>query len=184
MTFPSTLAAFIGSVICFVAVFACWAFLAGISWVDHLDLDAKPCRFVGDELRELIERPTVEGAVVFTGFCPTTCACRALSDAVKGFYSDCPYTLSVGIVDDLARDLVVGILHPAAFLVLGPLDGFLLFEVLQLLPASIELAALVSHLSTIAVEPSRLTSDIGHCWNLDACVHSHDDLTLLLFYVW
>ena len=32
----------------------------------------------------------------------------------------------MGIVDDLARYLVIDILHPAAFLVLGPLDGFLL----------------------------------------------------------
>ena len=59
------------------------------------------------------------------------------------------------MVHDLAGYLVIDILHPAAFLVLGPLDGFLFLEVLQFLSASIELSTFVPHLSPIAVEPCR-----------------------------
>src|SRR5438093_850029 len=120
-----------------------------MSWVNHLDLDPQSCSFVGDECGELIERPTVLGAVVFLGSSPTTCTCRALSDTFKGFYFDCCYTLRVSVLHNLARYLVIDILHPAAFLILGPLDGFLLVEALQLLATSIELAALISHLSPI-----------------------------------
>src|SRR5258708_7791713 len=101
-----------------------------MSWVNHLYLDAKPRSFVGDECGELIERPAILGAVVFLGRSPTTCACRAESDTFKGFYSDRCDTLCVGMVHDLAGYLVVDILHPAAFLVIGPLDGFLFLEVL------------------------------------------------------
>lgn len=153
-----------------------WAFLAGMSRIDHLDLDPESGSLAADELCELVERPAIDGAVVFAGRSPTTCACRALSDALKGFDSDRAHPLCMGIVHDLARDLVVDILHPAAFLVLGPLDGFLLVKALELLAASIELATLVPHLSAIAVEASGLTSNVGDGWDFDACVHSHDDL--------
>src|SRR5207248_3045374 len=127
------------------------------------------------EAGELIERPTIDGAVVFLGRSPTTCACRALPDSFKGFDFDCCYTLRVGVVHYLARYLVVDILHPAAFLVLGPRERLLFFEVLQLLATSIELPPLVSHLSSIAVEPSGLACNKGDRWDFDACVHSHDD---------
>ena len=122
MTFPSAIAAFVGSIICLMAMFACWAFLTGMSWVNHLYLDPKSCSLVGDECGELIERPAVLGAVVFLGRSPTTCACRALSDTFKGFYSDRGYTPLVGMVHNLTGYLVIVILHPAAFLVLGPFD--------------------------------------------------------------
>jgi hypothetical protein len=176
MAFPSTRAAFIGSIISGIAMFASWAFLAGMSWINQLDLHPESGSLVDDELCELVERPAILGAVVFAGSSPTTCACRALSDSLKGFDSDRCYPKALGIVHDLARDLMVDILHPAAFLVLGPLDGFLLVEALQLLATSIELPTLIAHLSAIAVEPSRLTSDVGDRWDLDACIDSHDDL--------
>src|SRR5882762_5334503 len=117
-----------------------------MSWVNHLHLDAETCCFVDDELGELIERPAVGGAVVFLGRSPTTCACRALSDTFKRFDFDGCYTLCVCMVHNLAGYLVVDILHPSALLVLGPLDGSLLFEVLELFAASVERAALVSHM--------------------------------------
>ncbi len=155
-----------------------------MSWVNHFHLDAKPCSFVGDECGELIERPAILGAVVFLGAGPTTCTCRALSDTFKGFYSDRCNTLRMGMVHHLAGYLMIDILHPAAFLVLGSLDGSLLVEALQLLAASIERAALVSHLSPIAIEPRGFACNVGDGWDLDARVHSHDDLTLLRLYVW
>jgi hypothetical protein len=184
MAFPSTLAAFIGSIISGIAMFASGAFLAGMSWINQLDLHPESGSLVDDELCELVERPAILGAVVFSGSSPTTCACRALSDSLKGFDSDRCYPKALGIVHDLARDLMVDILHPAAFLVLGPLDRFLLVEALQLLPAGVELPALVPHLSTIAVEPSARSLDIGDGWDFDACVHSHDHLTLGLIHIW
>src|SRR5579872_5582155 len=101
-----------------------------MSWVNHLYLDPETCRLIGDECGELIERPAVGGAVVFLGSSPTTCTCRALSDTFKGFYSDRCHTLRVCMVHNLAGYLVVNILHPAAFLVLCPLDGFLFLEAL------------------------------------------------------
>jgi hypothetical protein len=39
VAFPPTLTALIDAVICFVAVLARWAFLRGMSWVNHLNLD-------------------------------------------------------------------------------------------------------------------------------------------------
>jgi hypothetical protein len=161
-----------------------WAFLAGMSWVNHLDLDPESGSFVDDELCELVERPAILGAVVFAGRSPTTCACRALSDALKGFNSDRCYTLFVGVVHNLAGHLVVNILHPAAFLVLRPLDGLLLFEALELLSSGVELPALISHLPPIAIEASRLTSNVGNRWDLDACIYSHDNFTLLRLNIW
>src|SRR5437588_1572510 len=122
-----------------------------MSWVNHLYLDPKSCSLVGDECGELVERPAIGGAVVFLGRSPTTCTCRALSDTFKGFYSDRGYTPLVGMVHNLAGYPVIDILHPAAFLILGPLDGFLFLEFLKLFAASIELSALVPHLSPVAI---------------------------------
>src|SRR6266550_1597410 len=184
VSLPSTIFANVGPIICRIAMFARWAFLAGVSWVNHLHLDAESRSFVGDELCELIERPAIGGAVVFLGRSPTTCTCRALTYSLKGFDSDRCHTRSLGRVHNLAGYLVVDILHPAAFLVLGPLDRFLFLEALQLLSASIECAALVPHLSPVAIEPCRFPSDIGNRWDFDACVYSHDDLALCRLCIW
>src|SRR5579884_2512268 len=122
VAFPAALLAHIDAVVCCVALLAGRAVLRGVGRIDQLHLDACAFCLVADELCELVERPAILGAVVFAGSSPTTCACRALSDSLKGFDSDRCYPEALGIVHDLARDLMVDILHPAAFLVLGPLD--------------------------------------------------------------
>ena len=60
----------IHAVVCLIAMLARWAFLTGMSWVNHLYLDAESRSFVGDECGELIERPAVLGHGCFSGHKP------------------------------------------------------------------------------------------------------------------
>src|SRR5260221_12424212 len=109
MAHPSARSTHIGSVLCFVSGTTRRAFLGGVGRVYLLDLDAKPCRFVGDEQGELREAPRILHPVVFAGSYPTTGACRALAYSSKRLYFDRPYALFEGMIDDLARKLVVDI---------------------------------------------------------------------------
>jgi len=109
MAHPSARSTHIGSVLCFVSGTTRRAFLGGVGRVYLLDLDAKPCRFVGDEQGELVEAPRILHPVVFAGSCPTTGACRVLAYSCKRLYFDRPYALFEGMIDDLARKLVVDI---------------------------------------------------------------------------
>src|SRR5437660_1426676 len=123
MTPPSAFSTDIASVLRLVSGTTGRTFLRRIGWVNLLDLDAKPLRFVGDEGCQLGEAPTILHAVVFAGGCPTTCACRALADPGKGFNFDRAHALFMCMGDNLARKFVVDVFHPPDFLALAFLDG-------------------------------------------------------------
>src|SRR6266478_1214937 len=95
---PSTILTDIGSIVCSIATLTCWAFLRGMSWINHLYLNAKTCSLIGDELRELRERPAILVAVVFAGRGPTTCTCRALSNSREPLYFDRSYPRLMGVI--------------------------------------------------------------------------------------
>jgi len=77
--------------------------LRGVGRVYRLYLDAKPFRFVGDELRELIEAPTILHAVVFCGaFAPRLVLVVPLAYASKRLYFDRSHALLMGMVHNLA----------------------------------------------------------------------------------
>src|SRR6266852_6792076 len=123
MPYPSTRCTNIRPVLCFISGRTSRTFLGRIGRVYLLNLDAKPFRFIGDECGQLVEAPTILHAVVFAGFRPTTCTCRALADAVQGFNLDGSYAPLMGMVDDLPGKLMVDILHPAGFFALATFDG-------------------------------------------------------------
>src|SRR5258708_26613397 len=152
MAHPSARSTHIGSVLCFVSGTTRRAFLGGVGRVYLLDLDAKPCRFVGDEQGELVEAPRILHPVVFAGSCPTTGACRVLAYSCKRLYFDRPYALFEGMIDDLARKLVVDILHPTGFFALTFLDGSCFLCLLELPPACLETP---SHLSFVPHVPKK-----------------------------
>src|SRR5438034_2150774 len=149
MPMPSALSTHIGSVLRFVACATDGALLGGIGRVDLLNLDAQPFRFVGDEQGELIEAPTVFHAVVFAGFGPTTCACRALTDACKGLYFDGAHALLMGMVHHLPGKLMVDIFHPTRFFALAFLDGADFLCLLELLTSAVEASAHMTLISAI-----------------------------------
>src|SRR3989442_2853083 len=107
MSHPSALCTDVGSVLDFVSCATSRTFLAAISGVYLLCCAAKAFRFVGDEQGELIEAPTVFHAVVFAGFRPTTCACRALAYARKRLDFDGAHALFLGMVHHLPGKLMV-----------------------------------------------------------------------------
>src|SRR5258707_8939645 len=59
-----------------------------MGWVFPLHGDARTLCRVGDEARELVERPSSDQAVVFAGFRPTAGACRAPADTGEPFQAD------------------------------------------------------------------------------------------------
>src|SRR5258708_3386673 len=174
MSSPSALSTHIGSVLCFVSGTTRRAFLGGVGRVLLLDRDAKPCRFVGDEQGELREAPRILHPVVFAGSCPTTGACRALAYSCKRLYFDRPYALFEGMIDDLARKLVVDILHPTGFFALTFLDGSCFLGPLELPPAGIETTAHLSLVPTLAKEAGSLPSDVSYRRHLDPKINPHD----------
>jgi hypothetical protein len=132
----------------------------------------------------LIEAPTILHAVVFAGFCPTTCTCDALAYACKRLYFDCPYTLLVSMIDNLARKLMVDILHPVGFFAFAFLDSTYLLLPLQLLTLAIEPSSHKALISAIAKEPCSLASDMRYSRHFDAKINSHDSLPIGWFCFW
>src|SRR5258708_5912194 len=123
MAYPATVRTDIGSVLCFVSGTTGRTFLGRIGRVHLLDFDPKTLRFVGDEQRELVEAPGILHPVVFASFRSTTCTCRALAYSCKRLYLDGSHPLLMGVVDNLARELMVDLLHPTRFFALAFPDG-------------------------------------------------------------
>src|SRR5438128_213219 len=123
MSMPATISTDVGTILCLVACATGGAFLRGIGRVYLLDLDAKSVRLVGDEQGQLREAPTIFHTVVFAGFRPTTCACRALANVMQGFDLDRSHALLSRVVHHLPGKLMVDIFHPSGLFTLAPFDG-------------------------------------------------------------
>ncbi len=168
MSHPSTLSTNIRPVLRFIPGRTSRTFLGGIGRVYLLYLDTKSLGLVADEGGQLGVAPTILHAVVFAGFRPTTCTCRALADTLQGFDFDRSYPLFMGMVDDLPGKLMVDILHPAGFFALTLFDGTCLLCLLQLLATSLETTAHVPQISSIAKEATALPAHIGDSRYFDA----------------
>jgi len=180
MSSPATLRTHIVAVICLVAMETRWARLAGIGRVYPFHRNTRPLGFVGNERGELVERPGGHHAVVFAGVRPTACACRALAGSVADtselFHADDAHTLLVSMGDDLMREFVVGVAHPALLFALTLADSANLSGLLKVLAVSVELAAFRSLHPTIADVASAAPDDMHHGGHLDAQVYPHDAL--------
>src|SRR5260221_4031165 len=106
-----------------------------MGWVSPLHGDARTLCRVGDEARELVERPSSDQAVVFAGFRPTAGACRAPADTGEPFQADDAHLLLLGMEDDLVGELMVHVAHPARLVALALAHGANLLRLLQLLAA-------------------------------------------------
>jgi hypothetical protein len=95
MAFPATRRTTVVAILGFVVLPTHWAFLARISRINPLDAYPHPFGFVGDERRQLKKAPGVLHAVVFAGFGPTTCTCRALSYPEELFEVDDTHSLTI-----------------------------------------------------------------------------------------
>src|SRR5258707_6601344 len=147
-----------------------------MGWVFPLHGDARTLCRVGDEARELVERPSSDQAVVFAGFRPTAGACRAPADTGESFQADDAHTLPLGMEDDLMGELMVHVAHPARLVALALAHGANLLRLLQLLAAGVELAALGALLTPIAQEAIALADHRHHGGHLHAQVYAHDAL--------
>src|SRR5215469_7910684 len=125
MPCPATVRTQIVAVIRRVEMEAGRTSLAGVDRVYPFHRNPCPLGFVGNERGELVERPGSHHAVVFAGLdClaaigTTACACRALADTSELFETNSAYALRLGMQDDLAREFVVGIAHPALLFTLA-----------------------------------------------------------------
>src|SRR5260370_26342969 len=123
MSHPSTLSTNIRPVLRFIPGRTSRTFLGGIGRVYLPFLSTKSLGLVADEGGQLVVAPTILHTVVFAGFRPTTCTCRALADTLQGFDFDRSYPLFMGMVDDLPGNLMVDILHRARLFYLHLLHG-------------------------------------------------------------
>ena len=77
-------------------------------------------------------------------FCPTACACRALAsplaNASELFQADDAHALRLSMCDNLAREFVVDVAHPAVLFALACAHRAHLIRLLQLLAAGVEAA--------------------------------------------
>ena len=174
MPMPATFSTDVDTVLCFIACTTSRASLTRIGRVYLLYLDTKPLCFIGDELRELIEAPTILHAVVFAGFGPTTCACRALAYACKGLYFDGAHALLMGMVHHLPGKLMVDIFHPTRFFALAFLDGADFLCLLELLTSAVEASAHMTLISAIPKEARSFATDMSYSRHLDAKINPHD----------
>src|SRR5258708_12684601 len=87
----------------------------------------------------------------------------------------CPLLLGMG--DNLARELVVDVAHPAPLFALTLAHGADLPGPLQALASGIETAAAEPLGAAIAEEPRPLPHEMHHGRYLPAQVYSHDGLT-------
>src|SRR5260221_418648 len=101
--------------------------------------DARTLCRVGDEARELVERPSSDQTVVFAGFRPTAGACRAPADTGEPFQADDAHLLLLGMEDDLVGELMVHVAHPARLVALALAHGANLMRLVQLLAAGVGL---------------------------------------------
>src|SRR5260370_37463697 len=106
-----------------------------MGWVSPLHGDARTLCRVGDEARELLERPSSDQAVIFAGFRPTAGACRAPADTGEPFQADDAHLLLLGMGDDVVGELMVHVAHPARLVALALAHGANLLRLLQLLAA-------------------------------------------------
>src|SRR5258706_9776338 len=104
--------------------------------------DACPRCLVGDEGGELMERPGGNHALVFAGLRPTAFACRALADASQLLHADDAHALLLGMRDDLMREVMVGVAHPASLFALALTDRADFLGFLYVFASCVELAAL------------------------------------------
>src|SRR5260370_21698852 len=106
-----------------------------MGWVFQLHGDARPLCRVGDEARELVERPSSDQTVVFAGFRPTAGACRAPADTGEPFQADDAHLLLLGMEDDVVGELMVHVAHPARLVSLALAHGAYPLRLFPLLAA-------------------------------------------------
>src|SRR5258708_38433086 len=103
---------------------------------------------------QLRETPGILHPVVFAGFRPTTCTCRALAYPCKTFELDGSHPLLSGMIDDLSRKLVVDVLHPMHLFALALLHCAHFLDLLQRLATGIEAMTHVALIAPSAKETS------------------------------